>query len=93
LEWYNSWTAAFKWEIFSYFSWNVSDIFDPITKETTHLRLNPFVGAYGYLDGAFTWAFSDNWWVSVSAYIQPFTAHVIDFDFWRVVNYPEWWTP
>ena len=56
------------------------------------MRVNPFVDVYGYLFGNFVWSFNEFWSISVSGYVQPFETHLIDFDFWKSVNYPEWWT-
>lgn len=72
LEWANNWDGYLKWELLSQFEWNVSDVVDPLTKETTHLRINPYIDAYGYLYGTFKWSFNDDWFIMISGYVQPF---------------------
>jgi hypothetical protein len=71
LSWTNYWSASFKWEAKADFDWNISDVIDPLTNETTHLRVNPFLDTYFYLVGYFSWVFNEFWGVEVSAYVQP----------------------
>ena len=92
MSWYNYWYAYFEWELVANFAWALSDIVDPLTKFTTHMRVNPHIEGYGYLAGSFSWYFNDFWGIEISGYVEPFHAHLIDVDFWKSVNYPEWWT-
>jgi len=40
---------------------------DPLTKETTHLRVNPTLEGYAFIDGGFTWG-TDNIGFKVDSY-------------------------
>ncbi len=91
LTWTNDWEGTFKWELKADFDWNISDVIDPLTNETTHLRVNPFLDTYGYLVGYFSWAFNEFWEIEISGIVQPFWGHLFELDFWKGVNYPEWW--
>lgn len=91
LSWYNYWYAGFNWELVANSAWGVEDIVDPLTNLTTHLRVNPHLEAYAYLFGYFSWYFNDFWGFEISGYVEPLHSHLIDVDFWKSVNYPEFW--
>jgi len=91
--WTFEWEATLCWDAFADFSWNVGDIVDPVTKATTYLKNNPVLEAYATVDGSFTFFFSEDWWVTVSGYVDPARASILDASYWTPVhNYPTWWT-
>ena len=49
----------FYWDTKTTAEWNVSDLIDPISKETTHLRINPSLFTYLFFDAGFTWGTED----------------------------------
>jgi len=91
LEWSQDWSAFFYWDFKGTAEWNVSDIVDPLTKETTHLRVNPDPYTYLFFDAGFTWG-TENIGFKFDAYFQPIAVHLLEVDLWKSVNYPEWWT-
>lgn len=53
-----------------------------MTYETLFIELNPWINLYAYVLTYLQWNFTENIWVQFSAYVQPFSAHVIEMDFW-----------
>jgi len=90
--WTNTWSAELKWDLVGDFSWNISDIIDPLTGYTTFIKNNPAIETYGTVEGAFTWYFNEDFWFKVSGYVDPARAKILDASYWmRVQNYPTWW--
>jgi hypothetical protein len=56
-----------------------------MTYETLFIELNPWINLYAYVLTYLQWNFTENIWVQFSAYVQPFSAHVIEMDFWQPV--------
>ncbi len=83
--WTNTWSAELKWDLIGDFSWNISDIIDPLTGNTTFLSNNPVVEAYGTVEGAFTWYFNEDFWVKFSAYVDPARANILEANYWMRV--------
>ena len=89
-QWY--WQLISIWEAKATAQWNVSDVVDPLTNETTHLRFNPVLDGYAYFDINFVWSPTTNTGIAIQAYVQPLQAYFLDLDVWKSVNYPKFWT-
>ena len=90
--WTWDWEASLWWEVKSTASWNISDVVNPLTDETTHMRLNPILDSYAFVEGFFKWMPTTDLAIKIDAYVQPITTELLNLELWKSVNYPDFWT-
>jgi len=64
-----------------------------LTGNTRYIAVNPIFEGYGTIEGSFAFHFNENWWIKLSAYVDPARADFLNTSFWYPINnYPNWWT-